>query len=720
MDHMIQVMNRVQEALASVEIDLDLDLPQIAVIGGQSAGKSSILESLVGRAFLPSGSGVVTRRPLILQLTTSSGREWGEFQHRPGKEFEDFDEIRKEIVRETERVCGARQFISPLPIILRVSSPRVVDLTLIDLPGITRVPVGDQPPDIEQQIRNLLLSFVKNPRCLILAVLVGNADLATADALSVAREVDPGGERTIGVVTKMDLVDHAESLLPVLEGKVYPLKLGFIGVTCRSFRDVQAQKTLNEQAQREEQFFRTHPVFGALAQRSGINYLAQFLNGVLMKHICGAFPEIKALVSQRVVEQEQELESYGEELSKNPGEQARLLFGLVSKFANRFGDAIEGKLSTQPGRVVGRARIDYIFNDVFALTIQNFDATSGLTDNEIRITLQNATGPRASLFVPETAFELLVKRQIAKLESPSIACAELVVEELLQVAVIAEVPEFKRFPKLRARIFGVVQQILRAHLEEASQMIRDLVQIELAYINTSHPDFIGSSGAMRMAKPPKAVDNDGPPVDKVPSKQYLVPPTRTQGTPRSPSATPPAPGIVVPGLAAAGFFSSLFRNQPAGVPAGTPPVRPPSSAPTSPSVPLRGMTIQPRRMSTVRNPSVQLPPVPTVLAPDASSISGRERVEVEIIKNLLVNYVGIVKKNLTDSVKKSVIHFMVNPVKEMIKSECVVNLYKEELFTMLLEESSDIQGRREFCHVQLLGLYRVMGVIGEVRESIER
>ena len=110
-----------------------------------------VLDSIVGRDFLPRGQGIVTRRPLILQLihtpvpdpssSSSSSHtytEWGQFLHID-KRFTDFDEIRKEIEQETFRVAGQNKGISKLPIHLRIYSPNVLDLTLVDLPGLTKV-----------------------------------------------------------------------------------------------------------------------------------------------------------------------------------------------------------------------------------------------------------------------------------------------------------------------------------------------------------------------------------------------------------------------------------------------------------------------------------------------------------------------------------------------------------------------------------------------------
>ena len=90
----------------------------------------------------------------------------------------------------------------------RVYSADVPDLTLIDLPGITRNPVGDQPENIEEITKDVVRYYCDNPDTLILCVIPANIDLSNSDALKFARNLDPQGERTLGVLTKIDLMDE--------------------------------------------------------------------------------------------------------------------------------------------------------------------------------------------------------------------------------------------------------------------------------------------------------------------------------------------------------------------------------------------------------------------------------------------------------------------------------------------------------------------------------
>ena len=167
---LISLVNELQNGLTINGQPLaGIELPQIAVVGGQSAGKSSVLENFVGKDFLPRGQGIVTRRPLVIQMHHNKDqREWSEFLHTGNKKFTDFHQVREEIQAETDREVGRNKAISRKPMYLRIHSPNVLDLTLIDLPGLTKVPTGDQPEDIEQQIQDMIDEYIQQENTIIL------------------------------------------------------------------------------------------------------------------------------------------------------------------------------------------------------------------------------------------------------------------------------------------------------------------------------------------------------------------------------------------------------------------------------------------------------------------------------------------------------------------------------------------------------------------------
>ncbi|KAM9845526.1 dynamin-1-like protein isoform 1-T1 [Aulostomus maculatus] len=702
MEALIPVINKLQDVFNTVGADI-IQLPQIAVVGTQSSGKSSVLESLVGRDLLPRGTGIVTRRPLILQLVHidpgdtrknedggREGEEWGKFLHTKTKIYTDFDEIRQEIETETERVSGNNKGISDEPIHLKIFSPHVVNLTLVDLPGITKVPVGDQPKDIEVQIRDLILKHISNPNCIILAVTAANTDMATSEALKVAREVDPDGRRTLAVVTKLDLMDAGTDAMDVLMGRVIPVKLGLIGVVNRSQLDINNKKSVADAIRDEYAFLQKK--YPSLANRNGTKYLARTLNRLLMHHIRDCLPELKTRINVLAAQYQSLLSSYGEPVD----DQSATLLQLITKFATEYCNTIEGTAKyIETAELCGGARICYIFHETFGRTLESVDPLGGLSTIDILTAIRNATGPRPSLFVPEVSFELLVKKQVKRLEEPSLRCVELVHEEMqriIQHCSNYSTQELQRFPKLHEAIVEVVTSLLRKRLPITNEMVHNLVAIELAYINTKHPDFADACGVMnnnieeqrrnRMRELPTAV-----PRDKSVGKGSAVV-----------SGEPHASGADVEGAKAA-------AGGPQGEQDGTGTWRgmlkrgeeAPGSGPGSP---LKG--------------AVNLLDVPV---PVARKLSSREQRDCEVIERLIKSYFLIVRKNIQDSVPKAVMHFLVNHVKDSLQSELVGQLYKSGLLNDLLTESEDMAQRRKEAADMLQALQKASQVIAEIRET---
>uniref|UniRef100_A0A8B9KX16 Dynamin-1-like protein n=1 Tax=Astyanax mexicanus TaxID=7994 RepID=A0A8B9KX16_ASTMX len=723
MEALIPVINKLQDVFNTVGADI-IQLPQIAVVGTQSSGKSSVLESLVGRDLLPRGTGIVTRRPLILQLVhvdpedrrkTSDendpnawkngrlykgvdGEEWGKFLHTKNKIYTDFDEIRQEIEAETERVSGNNKGISDEPIHLKIFSPHVVNLTLVDLPGITKVPVGDQPKDIEIQIRELILKYISNPNCIILAVTAANTDMATSEALKVAREVDPDGRRTLAVVTKLDLMDAGTDAMDVLMGRVIPVKLGLIGVVNRSQLDINTKKSVADAIRDEYAFLQKK--YPSLANRNGTKYLARTLNRLLMHHIRDCLPELKTRINVLAAQYQSLLSSYGEPVD----DKSATLLQLITKFAAEYCNTIEGTAKyIETAELCGGARICYIFHETFGRTLESVDPLGGLTTIDVLTAIRNATGPRPALFVPEVSFELLVKRQVKRLEEPSLRCVELVHEEMqriIQHCSNYSTQELLRFPKLHDAIVEVVTSLLRKRLPVTNEMVHNLVAIELAYINTKHPDFADACGLMnnnieeqrrnRMRELPSAVPRDKS--LKGPGGQSL-----------SPSDQPQADGDALKAVgpqgdqeAGTGNWRGMLKKGEEGQPEDK--LKQQGPLPASPQ----------------KGHAVNLLDVPV---PVARKLSAREQRDCEVIERLIKSYFLIVRKNIQDSVPKAVMHFLVNHVKDSLQSELVGQLYKSALLDDLLTESEDMAQRRNEAADMLKALQKASQVIAEIRET---
>ena len=360
-----------------------------------------------------------------------------------------------------------------------------------------KVPIGDQPSDIEKQTRNLISEYIAKPNSIILAVSPANVDLVNSEALKLARHVDALGRRTIGVLTKVDLMDHGTNALDILSGRVYPLKLGFIGVVNRSQQDIQGNKPMDEALKAEADFFKHHPAYRNIANRCGTHFLARTLNTTLMGHIRERLPDIKARLNTLMGQTQQELASYGDMHFSGKEHRGSLILQLMTRFATSFISSIDGtssEISTK--ELCGGARIYYIFNSVFGSSLESVDPTSNLSALDIRTAIRNSTGPRPSLFVPEMAFDLLVKPQIKLLEIPSQRCVELVYEELIKICHTCGSTELSRFPRLQGKLIETVSDLLRERLGPTSGYVESLISIQRAYINTNHPNFLGAAAAM--------------------------------------------------------------------------------------------------------------------------------------------------------------------------------------------------------------------------------
>jgi len=260
-----------------------LQLPSIVVIGSQSSGKSSVLEAIVGHEFLPKGNNMVTRRPIELTLvhTPNAEEEYGEFPEIGINNVTDFTQIQRTL-SDLNMSVSESECISTDPIELKIYSPTVPDLTLIDLPGYIQVINRKQPPILKRKIVELCDRYIVEPN-IILAISSADVDLANSEALTHSRKVDPYGKRTIGVITKMDLVDP-EKGVDLLINNDYPLELGYVGMVCKPPGKSGFSRQLSL-TQKSDQYFRSNPIFHQPDVQVGLTALKKRLTTILEENM---------------------------------------------------------------------------------------------------------------------------------------------------------------------------------------------------------------------------------------------------------------------------------------------------------------------------------------------------------------------------------------------------------------------------------------------------
>ncbi|XP_040926300.1 dynamin 3a isoform X2 [Betta splendens] len=768
MEDLIPLVNRLHEALGSVGHSCSLQLPQIAVVGGQSAGKSSVLENFVGRDFLPRGSGIVTRRPLILQLLHAN-TEYGEFLHCKGKKFTDFDKVCKEIEAETCRVTGSNKGISSVPISLRIYSPHVLNLTLVDLPGITKVPVGDQPADIEYQIRDMIMQYICNENCLILAVSPANADLATSDALKLAKDVDPQGQRTIGVITKLDLMDGGTDAREILENRLLPLRRGYIGVVNRSQKDIDGKKDIKAALDAERKFFLSHPSYKHMAERMGTPYLQRILNQQLTNHIRDTLPAFRSHLQSQLLALNKEAEEYRKYSPDDPARRTKTLLQLVQRLAVDFEKLIEGsgdKVDTV--HLSGGAKINRIFHERFPYELVKIKFDEKKLRQEINYAIRNIHGVRTGLFTPDLAFEAIVKKQILRVTGPCMKCIDMVSQELI-TTVYQCIDKLTSFPTLRNETERIVTSEIREQESKCREQVMLLIDIQLAYINTRHEDFVGFTNGQQMytqgnKKVPERMTGNqvirkgwltlnNISIIKGGAKEYwfiLTAETLSwfkDDAEKEKKFMLPLDNLMLKDVekgfmsskCAFAIFSTELRVDMRGEKGAN------SRLEFCTSYELFYSTLPQEVKSTSSrnvykdykclelacNSQEELDSWKASLlragvypekipvdergngAPEIFMDPQLER-QVETIRNLVNSYMNIIYKTIRDLLPKTTMHLMINSVKEFIGSELLAQLYALGECSALMDESPEQQQHREEVLRQHTALKEALAVIGEI------
>ncbi|XP_039539737.1 dynamin-2 isoform X4 [Pimephales promelas] len=732
MEDLIPLINKLQDAFSSIGQSCNLELPQIAVVGGQSAGKSSVLENFVGRDFLPRGSGIVTRRPLILQLVNSKA-EYAEFLHCKSRKFTDFDEVRLEIEAETERLTGSNKGISPVPINLRVYSPNVLNLTLIDLPGMTKVAVGDQPTDIEFQIRDMLLQFISTENCLILAVTPANTDLANSDALKISKEVDPQGLRTIGVMTKLDLMDEGTDARDILENKLLPLRRGYIGVVNRSQKDIDGRKDIRVALAAERKFFLSHPAYRHIAERMGTPYLQKTLNQQLTNHIRDTLPALRSKLQSQLLSLEKEVDEYKSFKPDDPARKTKALLQMVQQFGVDFEKRIEGSGDqVDTLELSGGARINRIFHERFPFELVKMEFDEKELRREISYAIKNIHGVRTGLFTPDLAFEAIVKKQIVKLKEPCLKCVDLVVSELATL-ILKCTEKLNSYPQLREETERIVTTYVRERESKTKDQVMLLIDIELSYINTNHEDFIGFANAQqrsaavskKRAMPNQVIRRGWLTINisimKGGSKDYWFILTAESLSwykdeeEKEKKFMLPLDNLklrdVEKGFMSTKHTFAIFNTEQRNVYKDLRQIE--LACDTQEDVDswkasfLRA-GVYPEKDQVENGEGV---------AADSLSMDPQLERQVETIRNLVDSYIGIVNKSIRDLMPKAIMHLMINSAKDFIHSELLAYLYSSGDQNSLMEESADQAQRRDEMLRMYHALKEALLIIGDISTS---
>lgn len=208
-----------------------------------------------------------------------------------------------------------------------------------------------------------------------------------------------------------------------------------------------------------------------------------------MMHIKQTLPDIKARISSSLQKYSAELSQLGDSML---GDSTNIVLNIIMEFCNEWRSVLDGNNQELPRvELSGGARISFVFHEVYSNGIKAVDPFDQVKDIDIRTILYNSSGSAPALFVGTTAFELIVKQQIRRLEDPSLKCVSLVYDELVRIlSQLLNKQLFRRYPQLKEKVHHVVIGFFKKAMDPTNKLVRDLVAMEACYINTAHPDFL--------------------------------------------------------------------------------------------------------------------------------------------------------------------------------------------------------------------------------------
>lgn len=507
-----QKLLKIGNKLSSIFTDKNNDkftisVPNIVVVGSQSSGKSSLLNSLIGYDILPTGSNMVTRTPLMLQLNYSSTLSKAEFgiytngRWCVSKSFEMESNIinrdqqlllHKEIQEITNRLAGSKKGISYTPIHLRIYSPNVSDLCLIDLPGITMIGLSDkgQSKEMPTEIREMIGNYIRDPKSIILVTMQARTDLEADMGLELVKIYDPSGDRTCGILTKVDLMNNDTDISKYLKGDIsseLKLKYGYYAVRNRNKTETSIMNPL-EGITRENDYFAKHNIYKNIDEKNrlGIHNLGISLSKILSDHIKKSIPGIIDDINKKKYEVDKELLKLGSPIPSDMKGKVTLTSSIISNFCMIFVKALEEKCGLNYGLQV-KDRFARFRHEINNIKLE-------YSNDELNTLVKSCSGNHMdfSLF----SIDILEKgirqyKHIQCLKDPSfklITDSSFILIEL--TAKVLNDKQFSRFPKLVELLKDKIEYMINRQQEILKENVLNFISIEENYIWTENKVFL--------------------------------------------------------------------------------------------------------------------------------------------------------------------------------------------------------------------------------------
>ena len=379
---------------------------------------------------------------------------------------------------------------------LNIYSPSCPDLTLIDLPGITRIAQAGQDQNIEEITKNMATRYCSDERTIILCVIPANQDMSTSDGLQMAMKLDPKGERTIGVITKIDIMDRGTNAKKMLLNEEIQLKMGYVGVKGRSQADIREGMKVGEALQDEKNYFARHPVYSNMPPGFlGTETLVNKLSTIMYRHIKRHMPAIIQEIDSKIYECEKSAKELGTPLPEDNREKLLLVWKLISEFSEKVKTSISGEYNPEVAGLkkdlLGGLRIRSKFNELFIEEMSlKHQASKKFSDSEIRSALRVHTNNALPGFTSAEAFLSLSTPLLQSLKEPAMSLLEEVHTIMEQICVHYINETFQRFPMFIGEVNEATLNILNQDKERARLLLGEIIDANIGYTYTKDPEYI--------------------------------------------------------------------------------------------------------------------------------------------------------------------------------------------------------------------------------------
>ncbi|GIY20711.1 dynamin, partial [Caerostris extrusa] len=512
-------------------------------------------------------------------------------------------------------------------------------LTLVDLPGLVRVVVDGQPESSIQEVRDMILSYISQPESLILAVTPANQDLATSDALEIARKVDPDRLRTIGVLTKLDIMDEGTDARDILENRQVTLKRGWVGVLNRSQLDIEEGRDIQFILDKEKRFFAGKQSYRHIAERMGTPYLQRMLQRILKTHIKAALPDVRNRLAEKLAGYQRQLREFENNIGEDSGGKGFYMIKLVNTFIEDItiklmgNSELVGMKQLSPGAYINYKLNTEIQNNLKLILEPN--------EEEMTILITSLDGVRCSISFPSLSVDAVNRQLVSQYAAPMEQSVESI-KNILEEAIAESATLLNRYPSTKAEVLYRIRCSLQKEMESTQCKLREHVKAEMSYVNLEHPDLdlsvcdplVPAIGPTKMWQ---TTTQTSPPPDSDPAD-----PDSTASDSASPSAGP-AP-------------SSLEKDIHNGLGDG---------------------------LNSKAKDLVQV-----------LMNNGHMQKKVQYLMLVMTKYMEIIQKQITDLTIKYILCFLVRKVLDYIKIDLVPTLLDSANFSSLSEDCEETPAER--------------------------